>query len=315
MTVGQLTRNSSPIVDFQSSQYHEIQTTHSYYSDRAPFSNSFLTRPHKIRKLREIKNNPPIEKTKPKKKKKSKSRQCIYPKRSWSPEEDALLKTLVDAKSEKFNWSEIAANFDQRIGKQCRERWHNHLNASLIRTEWTIEEDTLLETLHRQHGNKWSLLKSFFPGRSDNMIKNHWNTTLSKKSKLFSTELTNEKDDLNESNPTAITLDATFDKANETTGNDNSFSLPVLKMTSLEEIKSDIIRLNKSKFIQFPKKDQPDFLMECGSPNRMEFTYFGPDFTFRIPVFNRMITDWEFQLSGVSKNYGNFSFWKITYFD
>lgn len=310
MTVGQLTRNSSPIGDFQSSQYHEIQRTHSYYSDRATFSHPFLTRPHKISKLREIKNNPPIDKINPKKKKKSKSRQCIYPKRNWSPEEDALLKTLVDVKSEKFNWSEIAGNFDQRIGKQCRERWHNHLNASLIRTEWTIEEDTLLQTLHRQHGNKWSLLKGFFAGRTDNMIKNHWNTSLSKKPKLFSTKLTNEKEDLNESIPTAITLDATFDKSNEITENGNSFSLPVLKVTSLEEIKSDIIRISKSKFIQFPKINQPYFFIECGSPNRMEFTYSGPDFTFRIPVFNRMITDWEFQLPVIPKNYGSFSFWK-----
>lgn len=69
-------------------------------------------------------------------------------------------------------------------------RWHNHLNPAINKNPWTNEENLLLFILHQHFGNKWAEIARHFNGRSDNSIKNHWNSSMKKK---FETEVTNLK--------------------------------------------------------------------------------------------------------------------------
>lgn len=97
-------------------------------------------------------------------------------KRLWTPEEDEKLRRLAGDSPE--NWNVISIELVGRTGKQCRERWLNHLRPDIRKGGWTEEEDRIIIQEQRRHGNKWSYIARKLHGRSDNAVKNRYNATL-----------------------------------------------------------------------------------------------------------------------------------------
>lgn len=96
-----------------------------------------------------------------------------YVKRKWSSEEDVVLGNILRSNGP-LNWNTVATCFPERTGKQCRERWHNHLLDGIKKGEWTKEEDSIIMTTHAHLGNQWAKISKLLNGRSENGIKNRF---------------------------------------------------------------------------------------------------------------------------------------------
>ncbi|XP_074375058.1 uncharacterized protein LOC141716776 [Apium graveolens] len=95
---------------------------------------------------------------------------------NWSQEEDRMLLNLVHKYGNK-KWSYIARMMPERLGKQLRERYNNHLKPGLKKEAWTEEEDMQLIQAHEKLGNKWAEISKLLTGRSESDIKNRWNAS------------------------------------------------------------------------------------------------------------------------------------------
>lgn len=99
----------------------------------------------------------------------------------WTAEEDEMLTKYIQTHGE-GSWRSLPQNAGLlRCGKSCRLRWINYLRSDVKRGNICKEEEELIIRLHALLGNRWSVIAGRMPGRTDNEIKNYWNTHLSRK--------------------------------------------------------------------------------------------------------------------------------------
>ncbi|XP_071722393.1 transcription factor MYB123-like [Rutidosis leptorrhynchoides] len=100
---------------------------------------------------------------------------------AWTAIEDQVLTDYIKLHGE-GKWRNIPKQAGlKRCGKSCRLRWLNYLRPDIKRGNISQDEEDLIIRLHKLLGNRWSLIAGRLPGRTDNEIKNYWNSNLSKR--------------------------------------------------------------------------------------------------------------------------------------
>lgn len=141
-----------------------------------PSAPSASAEPLAIVAIAEVSSEPPAKGDKP-------PRSAAKP---WSPEEDDTLRKAIEtakaaSETHQVQWTSIAGQIANRTGKQCRERWLNHLDPQIVpKSGWTPEEDTIINEGVAEMGTKWSEIVKRLPGRSDNSIKNRYYSNIRK---------------------------------------------------------------------------------------------------------------------------------------
>ncbi|XVE60755.1 hypothetical protein DITRI_Ditri05aG0152800 [Diplodiscus trichospermus] len=158
---------------------------------------------------------------------------------AWTKEEDQRLIDYIRVHGEGCWRSLPKAAGLLRCGKSCRLRWINYLRPDLKRGNFTEEEDELIIKLHSLLGNKWSLIAGRLPGRTDNEIKNYWNTHI--KRKLISRGIDSQ----------------THRPLNETANTNNTAIPTAIAPTELDFRNTP--RVSKTSFISTPSLDFKDF--------------------------------------------------------
>ncbi|KAK6911868.1 SANT/Myb domain [Dillenia turbinata] len=169
---------------------------------------------------------------------------------AWTPEEDRKLAEVIEVHGAK-RWKIIAAKAGlNRCGKSCRLRWLNYLRPNIKRGNISDQEEDLILRLHKLLGNRWSLIAGRLPGRTDNEIKNYWNSHLSKKIKQK--EIKQHGGSMREGSKS------------QKTGQVEQVNVEVREeSTSNNEVEDSKVRDNVDEFFDFSNEDPLNFDWVC----------------------------------------------------
>ncbi|KAL8201440.1 hypothetical protein R6Q57_012779 [Mikania cordata] len=196
---------------------------------------------------------------------------------AWSEDEDDKLRAYIQRYGH-WNWG-LLPKFAgvSRSGKSCRLRWMNYLRPNMKHGNFTKQEDDMVIDFHNKLGNKWSAIAANLPGRSDNEIKNRWNTHLKKRVQddqtISGSEYTGTLE-LHDHTNLEVNL------VNEVDG-----STHLAQQTLDNETVGD--------FWTEPFVPEDDFIMPCGD-NLLSPYNFVNDFTWQSSCQDMMMTDDEF---------------------
>ncbi|XP_068653331.1 transcription factor MYB26-like [Aristolochia californica] len=211
----------------------------------------------------------------------------------WSPEEDEKLINYISTYGHGC-WSSVPRLAGlQRCGKSCRLRWINYLRPDLKRGSFSPQEESLIIELHRMLGNRWAQIAKNLPGRTDNEVKNYWNSSIKKK---FISQGTNfaETTILNSSKPDPPFINVDF---NQMVTSSHDVYIPGAT-TPLdfagEELKTDIIGYNPDSY-------------EAAAPPQLPSPFESFPFQYSTWAFQQQLhSNDQLESSGFDVSEGNF---------
>lgn len=192
---------------------------------------------------------------------------------AWTFAEDKILTDYIKTHGE-GRWRDLPQKAGlKRCGKSCRLRWLNYLRPDIKRGNISPDEEELIIRLHKLLGNRWSLIAGRLPGRTDNEIKNYWNTNLGKKVQLQRQQNTsNSSADNKQHKFTKMTHNP---KAKTDPSSSGGSALPSNNKiaTSVQVIRTKAVKCT-SKVILNPEPHKTEKEYTVGGPSELEGDFY-----------------------------------------